>query len=116
MESNAVISDIFIIDAPFSIRTKLEGDCLHHLMTGFTSPGQQHISGKIKHFVRLQPVGMWVGCPNSAHKYQNPIHSKSKEFHWRKEASSFASLEKGLAGLEGRTGQSEVRKGGKKRV
>lgn len=90
---------------------------MHHLMTGFTSPGQQHISGKIKHFVRLQPVGMWVGCPNSAHKYQNPIHSKSKEFHWRKEASSFASLEKGLAGLEGRTGQllqTEVRKGGKK--
>lgn len=90
---------------------------MHHLMTGFTSPGQQHISGKIKHFVRLQPVGMWVGCPNSAHKYQNPIHSKSKEFHWRKEASSFASLEKRLAGLEGRTGQllqTEVRKGGKK--
>lgn len=99
---------------------------MHHLMTGFTSPGQQHISGKIKHFVRLQPdkvfcqalsVGMWVGCPNSAHKYQNPIHSKSKEFHWRKEASSFASLEKGLAGLEGRTAQllqTEVRKGGKK--
>lgn len=26
MESNAVISDIFIIDAAFSIRTKLEGD------------------------------------------------------------------------------------------